>query len=49
MLDVETGREVLRVDTGSPVQSVLFPAVGWGRTVYSCTFFGPSRMTLPEP
>lgn len=49
VLDVETGREVLRVDTGSPVQSVLFPAVGWGRTVYSCTFFGPSRMALPEP
>lgn len=48
VLDIETGHELLRVDTGSPVQSVLFPAAGWGRTIYSCTFFGPSRLSLPE-
>jgi len=48
VLDIESGRELLRADTGSPVQSVLFPAAGWGRTIYSCTFFGPSRLALPE-
>ena len=48
VLDIETGTELLRADTGSPVQSVLFPAAGWGRTIYSCTFFGPSRMSLPD-
>ncbi len=38
VLDIETGAELARVDTGSPVQSVLFPAPGFGRDVYFCTF-----------
>ncbi|MEN9823867.1 MAG: hypothetical protein RLZ04_2293 [Actinomycetota bacterium] len=48
VLDVESGREILRADTGSPVQSVLFPAAGWGRSLYSCSFFGVSRLSLPD-
>jgi hypothetical protein len=36
--DLSTGDEVLRVDSGSPLQSVLFPGRGWGRCVYVCTF-----------
>ena len=33
VLDIETGAELARVDTGSPVQSVVFPAVGFDRDV----------------
>ena len=28
VLDIETGEERVRVDAGSPVQSVVFPAAG---------------------
>lgn len=35
---IETGDEVVRVDSGSPLQSVLFPAAGASRCVYACTF-----------
>lgn len=35
---IETGEEVVRVDSGSPLQSVLFPAAGASRSVYACTF-----------
>ena len=48
VVDIETGREIVRADTGSPVQSVLFPAAGWGRSLYSCSFFGVSRLSLPD-
>jgi hypothetical protein len=34
VLDIETGAEKARVATGSPVQSVVFPAVGWDRGFY---------------
>lgn len=44
VLDIETGEERLRVDAGSPVQSVLFPAVGWDRDVYYCSFAAVSRL-----
>lgn len=36
--DIATGAEVVRVDSGSPLQSVLFPAAGASRAVYACTF-----------
>jgi hypothetical protein len=49
VLDVETGAEVARADTGSPVQSVLFPAVGFGRDLYLCTFTTVSRITVAAP
>jgi hypothetical protein len=44
VLDIETGEEQLRVDTGSPVQSVLFPSVGWNRDVYYCSFATIARL-----
>jgi hypothetical protein len=34
VLDIETGTELARADTGSPLQAVVFPAVGWHRDVY---------------
>jgi hypothetical protein len=38
VLDIETGTEIARADTGSPVQSVLFPAAGFDRDLYLCSF-----------
>ena len=38
VLDIQTGTEIARADTGSPVQSVLFPAVGFDRDLYLCSF-----------
>ena len=46
VLDIETGAERLRVDSGSAVQSVLFPAPGFGRDFYYCSFTTLSRVTL---
>lgn len=34
VLDIETGAELARADTGSPLQAVVFPAVGWDDDVY---------------
>lgn len=36
--EVATGAEVVRRDSGSPLQSVVFPAAGESRTVYACSF-----------
>lgn len=47
VLDVETGEERVRVASGSPVQSVLFPAVGFDRDVYHCSFAGVARLHQP--
>jgi hypothetical protein len=44
VLDVETGDERARVASGSAVQSVLFPAVGWDGDVYYCSFAGIARI-----
>lgn len=38
VIDIETGQEYARADTGSPVQSVLFPAPGFGRDFYLVSF-----------
>jgi hypothetical protein len=48
VLDIETGEEQLRVDAGSPLQSVLFPAVGWDRDVYYCSFAAVTRLAAGE-
>ena len=45
VLDIETGSELARADTGSPVQSVLFPMPGFDRDVYVCSFTTVSRVT----
>ena len=38
VLDVETGAERARVDTGSPLQSVVFLAPGFDRDLYYVAF-----------
>lgn len=44
--DVETGVEKARVDTGSPIQSVVFPATGWRRDFYWCSMLAISRVSV---
>jgi hypothetical protein len=44
VLDIATGAERFRVDSGSAVQSVVFPAVGWDNDVYYCSFHGIARL-----
>ena len=46
MVDITTGNELARADTGSPVQSVLFPAVGFGNDFYLCTFTTLTRVSV---
>lgn len=41
---IETGVELGRVDTGSPVQGFLFPCVGWDRDVYVLTIGALTRV-----
>jgi len=45
VLDVETGTELARTPTGSPVQSVVFPAVGHDGAVYACSFTTLTRIS----
>ena len=45
ILDIATGQERLRVDSGSPVQSVLFGAPGWDRDLYLCSFTTLTRVS----
>ena len=44
VLDAYTGKERARVDTGSPIQSVVFPCPGWERDLYVLTFTTLSRV-----
>ena len=46
VLDIETGRERVRVDAGSPLQSVVFPAAGFDRDFYYCSFAAVTRVGL---
>ncbi|MGO8871549.1 MAG: hypothetical protein ACLQPH_09150 [Acidimicrobiales bacterium] len=48
ILDITTGGELARTDTGSPVQGVLFPAAGFAGEVYLCTFTTITRIA-PAP
>jgi hypothetical protein len=45
VLDIESGHERVRVDAGSVVQSVLFPAAGFGRDFYYCSFAAVTRVS----
>ena len=45
VLDIETGAERVRVDAGSPIQSVVFPAAGFGRDFYYCSFAALTRVS----
>lgn len=44
--DIVSGRERARADTGSPIQSVVFPACGPRRDFYWCSMLGVSRVTV---
>ncbi len=46
VLDIETGRERARVDTESPLQSVVFLAPGFERDLYYCAFPCVSRIRV---
>jgi hypothetical protein len=46
VLDVATGDERARVDTGSGMQSVLFPVPGFDRDLYLCSFLTISRVAV---
>ena len=46
VLDIETGEEKARVDSGSPLQSVVFPAPGFGRDLYYVAFPVVSRIAV---
>jgi hypothetical protein len=48
ILDVATGEERARVDSGSPVQSVLFGAPGWDRDLYLCSFTTLTRLRAAD-
>jgi hypothetical protein len=49
LLDLGSGQELARADTGSPIQSVLFPTVGFDGSVYLCTFTTVTRVTAGRP
>jgi hypothetical protein len=46
VLDIETGAELGRVDTGSPLQSPVFMAPGFGRDLYYCAFPVVTRISV---
>ncbi len=46
VLDIETGTERGRVATGSPVQSVVFPAAGFARDLWYCSFARVARVSV---
>jgi hypothetical protein len=45
VLDIETGEERVRIDAGSPLQSVLFPSAGFDRDFYYCSFAALTRVS----
>ena len=44
VLDIATGAELVRADTEGPLQSAVFPALGWDATVYWCSLSTVSRL-----
>ena len=46
VLDIETGEERARAGVPTMFQSVLFPAPGWGRDLYWCTFSTLARLEV---
>lgn len=49
VVDIETGDELGRADTGSPLQSVLFAAPGFDDDLYTCSFTTVSRIEFVDP
>lgn len=48
VINIETGDEVARATTMSPIQSVVFPAPGWERDLYYCSFARVARVHVSE-
>jgi hypothetical protein len=46
VLDIVTGTELARADTGSGMQSVLFPAPGLDHDLYLCSFLTLARVAV---
>jgi hypothetical protein len=46
VLDITTGRELARVDSGSGIQCVLFPAPGFERDFYLCSLLTVTRVRV---
>jgi hypothetical protein len=46
LLDIATGAELARTDTGSGVQCVLFPSPGFERDFYICSMVTVTRVTV---
>ena len=44
--EISTGREIARADTGSLIQSVVFPACGTRRDFYWCSMLSLNRVTV---
>ena len=44
VVDIATGVELVRADTEGPLQSAVFPALGWDSTVYWCSLSTVSRL-----
>ena len=47
VLDITTGAEKAHAVTGSTVDPVLFPAAGFGRDFYTCSFSAVGRLGGP--
>lgn len=45
LVDLASGDDIRRIDTGSPVQTVLFPAPGWHDDFYVATFTTLTRIS----
>jgi hypothetical protein len=49
LVDLRTGDERARASTGSPMQSVVFPAAGGDGSVYYCSFSTVAHVTSAHP
>lgn len=45
VLDIDTGDELARADTGGPLQSAVFPAAGWDEDAYLTSFSTLTRVS----
>jgi hypothetical protein len=46
VVDIATGTELARADTEGPLQSAVFPALGWDATLYWCSLSTVSRLRV---
>ena len=46
VLSIDTGEELARSATGSPVQSVLFPAPGRDRSIFYCSLTKVAKISV---